>query len=286
MGKPIPRKPTLQQLFDSLNGQERKLIEGILPPHHTTDELLILDENQIIVLFHQELINKIVRYSSRHWGVIPVVYINNDDNNSSHTVAKWKTLLYFINNDKTIPKMLDAIVIRNGNNNNKNQSSISELEHIIKQFTSLLSSYSPTENMAIFDPLMGSGDIATVALNLGMRFIGIEDDPKKFEIAKSKIEDKTHNKLQKKGGNIIKIDPKTQLTDENGRMLYPTIMRGDIRDCFKLNEQLSKKGLIDNRRGQWTKMGVRTKKMLYVLQYKFTIRRNNKVNERLKKRVE
>jgi hypothetical protein len=262
MGKPIPRKPTLQQLFDSLNGQERKLIEGILPPHHTTDELLILDENQIIVLFHQELINKIVRYSSRHWGVIPVVYINNDDNNSSHTVAKWKTLLYFINNDKTIPKMLDAIVIRNGNNNNnnKNQSSISELEHIIKQFTSLLSSYSPTENMAIFDPLMGSGDIATVALNIGMRFIGIEDDPKKFEIAKSKIEDKTHNKLQKKGGNIIKIDPKTQLTDENGRMLYPTIMRGDIRDCFKLNEQLSKKGLIDNRRGQWTKMGVRTKK--------------------------
>ena len=69
-------------------------------------------------------------------------------------------------------------------------------------------------------------------------------------------------------------------------MLYPTIMRGDIRDYFKLNEQLSKKGLIDNRRGQWTKMGVRTKKMLYVLQYKFTIRRNNKVNERLKKRVE
>ena len=46
---------TLQELFNSLNGQERKLIIGILPPHNTIDDLLSISEDE----FRQKLRNSL-----------------------------------------------------------------------------------------------------------------------------------------------------------------------------------------------------------------------------------
>ena len=46
---------TLQELFDSLNGQEKKLIDGILPPHNTIDDLLSLSEDE----FREKLRNSL-----------------------------------------------------------------------------------------------------------------------------------------------------------------------------------------------------------------------------------
>jgi hypothetical protein len=45
----------LSELFDSLSGQERKLIEGILPPHQNTHELLSLDVKEFTLKLRNSL---------------------------------------------------------------------------------------------------------------------------------------------------------------------------------------------------------------------------------------
>ena len=40
----------------------------------------------------------------------------------------------------------------------------------------------------VFDPFMGSGTTGVAALNAGLDFIGVERDPKYFEIACKRIE--------------------------------------------------------------------------------------------------
>ena len=43
--------------------------------------------------------------------------------------------------------------------------------------------------MTILDPFMGSGTTGVACMNLGRKFIGIEREPKYFEIACRRIED-------------------------------------------------------------------------------------------------
>ena len=43
------------------------------------------------------------------------------------------------------------------------------------------------ENQIVLDPLMGSGTTGIAALNLNRKFIGIEIDKEKFEIARYRI---------------------------------------------------------------------------------------------------
>lgn len=45
----------LSELFDSLSGQERKLIGGILPPNQDTDELLSLDVKEFTLKLRNSL---------------------------------------------------------------------------------------------------------------------------------------------------------------------------------------------------------------------------------------
>ena len=53
-------------------------------------------------------------------------------------------------------------------------------------FEYLLKTYS-NENMIVFDPCMGSGTTGVACKNLNRNFIGIEKEPKYFEIAKQRI---------------------------------------------------------------------------------------------------
>lgn len=50
-------------------------------------------------------------------------------------------------------------------------------------------SHVPAPATAIIDPFMGSGTTGVAAMNLGRSFIGIEREPKYFEIACRRIED-------------------------------------------------------------------------------------------------
>ena len=54
-----------------------------------------------------------------------------------------------------------------------------EAEHVIRALT--------VENQIILDPFMGSGTTGIAALNLKRKFIGIEIDKERFEIAQANI---------------------------------------------------------------------------------------------------
>ena len=95
---------------------------------------------------------------------------------------KWKPLLWFVKGDKTntLDYMSDAI---DSNRPSKimhqwEQSTI-DAEHVISRLT--------VENQAVLDPMMCSGTTGVAALKLKRKFIGIEIDSGKFEIARARL---------------------------------------------------------------------------------------------------
>jgi len=95
---------------------------------------------------------------------------------------KWKPLLWFVKGDSTntLDYMSDAI------NSNRPEKIMHEweqptmdAEHVISRLT--------VENQTVLDPMMGSGTTGAAALKLERKFIGIEIDADKFEIAKARL---------------------------------------------------------------------------------------------------
>ena len=64
-----------------------------------------------------------------------------------------------------------------------------EAEHVISKIT--------LENQIVWDPMMGSGTTGIAALGLKRKFIGIELNPKTFEIAKANLERALRNNTLK-----------------------------------------------------------------------------------------
>jgi DNA modification methylase len=54
-----------------------------------------------------------------------------------------------------------------------------EAEHVISRLT--------VENQIVMDPFMGSGTTGIATLNLGRKFIGIEIDKERFDVARGRI---------------------------------------------------------------------------------------------------
>ena len=59
------------------------------------------------------------------------------------------------------------------------QQSAIEVEHVIRGLT--------VENQIVLDPFMDSGTIGIAALMLHRKFIGVESDRGKFEIARARL---------------------------------------------------------------------------------------------------
>ena len=66
---------------------------------------------------------------------------------------------------------------RTGNPDHPTQKPVTVIEEILKG----------TEALAVVDPFMGSGTTGVACMNLGRKFIGIEIEPKYFEIACERI---------------------------------------------------------------------------------------------------
>jgi DNA modification methylase len=95
---------------------------------------------------------------------------------------KWKPLLWFVKGDSTntLDYMSDAI------DSNRPEKIMHEYEqptidaeHVISRLT--------VENQIVLDPMMGSGTTGAAALKLKRKFIGLEIDADKFEIARSRL---------------------------------------------------------------------------------------------------
>ena len=102
---------------------------------------------------------------------------------------KWKPLLWFVKRGKLITADFLSDIIKSDTPSkvlHEWEQSTAEAKHIISRLT--------MEGQTVFNPMMGSGTTGAVAVKLGRRFIGIEIDSDKFEIAKTRIGDVNHTK--------------------------------------------------------------------------------------------
>ena len=95
---------------------------------------------------------------------------------------KWKPLLWFVKGDKLSTTDFLSDVIKSDTPSkvlHEWEQSIVEAEHIISRLT--------MEGQTVFDPMMGSGTTGVAAVQNNRKFVGIEIDSDKFEIAKARI---------------------------------------------------------------------------------------------------
>jgi DNA modification methylase len=94
-------------------------------------------------------------------------------------------LLWFVKGDKLSTTDFLSDVIKSDTPSkvlHKWEQSTVEAEHIISGLT--------VEGQTVFDPMMGSGTAGVTAVQNNRKFIGIEIDSDRFEIAKARIEEK------------------------------------------------------------------------------------------------
>jgi hypothetical protein len=95
---------------------------------------------------------------------------------------KWKPLLWFVKGDKLSTTDFLSDVIKSDTPSkiiHEWEQSMIEAEHMISRLT--------VKGQAVFDPMMGSGTTGAAAVQDDRKFIGIEIDSDKFEIAKARI---------------------------------------------------------------------------------------------------
>jgi DNA modification methylase len=118
-----------------------------------------------------------------YWWPIAVVLSGSFARNFPRQVTiKWKPLLWFVKGDKlsTIDFLSDVVKSDPPPKSlHEWEQSQVEAEHVISRLT--------VEGQTVFDPMMGSGTTGTAAIVHGRRFVGIEIDSDKFEVAKARI---------------------------------------------------------------------------------------------------
>jgi DNA methylase/ParB-like nuclease domain len=95
---------------------------------------------------------------------------------------KWKPLLWFVKGVKlSITDFLSDVIKSDTPSKVLHywEQSTVEAEHIISRLT--------VEGQTVFDPMMGSGTTGIATIQLGRKFIGIDIDTDKFDIAKARI---------------------------------------------------------------------------------------------------
>jgi DNA modification methylase len=95
----------------------------------------------------------------------------------------WKPLLWFVKGSKLrIPDFVRDSVESHPPDKSLQEWTQSpvEAEYYIKYLT--------VPNQVVLDPFLGSGTTGIAAINLKRQFIGIEIDPKRFEVAKANLE--------------------------------------------------------------------------------------------------
>jgi 16S rRNA G966 N2-methylase RsmD len=96
--------------------------------------------------------------------------------------VKWKPLLWFVKGNRTnsLDYISDFIESRSAEKASFEwEQNTIEAEHVISRLT--------VEGQTVCDPMMGEGTSGIAATKLGRRFIGIEIDSERFDVAKARI---------------------------------------------------------------------------------------------------
>jgi DNA methylase len=100
---------------------------------------------------------------------------------------KWKPLLWFVKGDRLSAIDFLSDLIKSDTPSrviHEWEQSIVEAEHIISRLT--------VDGQTVFDPMMGSGRAGTAAVQNDRKFVGIEIDYDKFELANARIGEASH----------------------------------------------------------------------------------------------
>jgi DNA methylase len=110
---------------------------------------------------------------------------------------KWKPLLWFVKGDNTnsLDYVSDFIESKTAEKITFEwEQSPIEAEHVISRLT--------FEGQVVCDPIMGEGTSGIAAIRLGRKFIGIELDSDKFEVAKVKVTNAFQDNGSKASGQL------------------------------------------------------------------------------------
>jgi 16S rRNA G966 N2-methylase RsmD len=111
---------------------------------------------------------------------------------------KWKPLLWFVKGDKTnsLDYISDFIESRSAEKATFEwEQNTIEAEHVISRLT--------VEGQTVCDPMMGEGTSGVAATKLDRRFIGIEINSERFDVAKARISKTSSNQIIPDSSNIM-----------------------------------------------------------------------------------
>ena len=106
---------------------------------------------------------------------------------------KWKPLLWFVKGDNLSTTDFLSDVIKSDTPTkiiHEWEQSMVEAEHIISRLT--------MESQTVFDPMMSSGTTGIAAVRADRKFMGIEIDSDKFEIANARIGEASHGQCSER----------------------------------------------------------------------------------------
>jgi DNA modification methylase len=214
----IPKIETLLQ--GDFREEAKKIQDGSIdlvftdPPYHANDILLyndlalmafrvLKDGGSLVTNVNHCLIPEVTKYMedaglTRQWTLAiklsgPFAHFH-----PKKVSIKWKPLLWFVKGDNTnsLDYVSDFIESKTAEKITFEwEQSPIEAEHVISRLT--------FEGQVVCDPMMGEGTSGVAAIRLGRKFIGIEIDSDKFEVAKVKVTNAVQDNGSKASGHDL-----------------------------------------------------------------------------------
>ena len=153
---------------------------------------LLRDGGSLVTYVGHYAIPKVIEIMEKvgltYWWPIAVVLSGSFAKHYPKQVTiKWKPLLWFVQGDKLSTTDFLSDVIKSDTPSkvlHEWEQSVAEAKHIISRRS--------MEGQTVFDPMMGSGTTGIAAIQNNRKFIGIEIDSEKFEIANARIGEASH----------------------------------------------------------------------------------------------
>ncbi len=130
-----------------------------------------------------EIVHSLEDAGLKYWWIICVKHAGaHSQMNQRFVYVDWKPLLWYVKGEKSniIDTMSDYIQSESPKKDSHDwEQSIVEAEYIIKHLSQ--------KNETVLDPFMGSGTTGKAALKLERKFIGVEIDKERFQVARAEL---------------------------------------------------------------------------------------------------